>query len=229
MKSWIKLFCLAVVGMVLLAGTVYAQSSSGSRSSWRWQSQEPSITDIRDRSTEIFEVLDANENGSISLDEIDLANLTEEETAELSNEELRLRRQRSQLASSMFLRWSEDMDAFAISDTNGDGFMTREEYENRRAVLRTHMLEEGIATYDKDRNGSVELLEFNANLTDLEEVDKDGSGTLSRSELSKVDNHELMRSVRMSQSRSWDSRRWNWSSSSRSSRSTPSVRPDSNR
>lgn len=229
MKSWIQLFCLAVVGMVLLAGTVYAQSSSGSRNSWRWQSQEPSINDIRDRSTEIFEVLDANENGSISLDEIDLANLTEEETAELSNEELRLRRQRSQLASSMFLRWNEDMDAFAISDINGDGFMTREEYENRRSVLRTHMLEEGIAIYDKDRNGSVELLEFNANLTDLEEVDKDGSGTLSRSELSKVDNRELMRSVRMSQSRSWDSRRWNWGSSSRSSRSTQSVRPDSNR
>ena len=229
MKSWIQLFCLAVVGMVLLAGTVYAQSSSGSRSSWRWQSQEPSITDIRDRSTEIFEVLDANENGSISLDEIDLANLTEDETAELSNEELRLRRQRSQLASNMFLRWNDDMDAFAISDVNGDGFMTREEYENRRSVLRTHMLEEGIAIYDKDRNGSVELLEFNANLSDLEEVDKDGSGTLSRSELSKVDNRELMRSVRMSQSRSWDSRRWNWGSSSRSSRSTQSVRPDSNR
>lgn len=229
MKSSLQLVGLAVVGIVLLAGTVYAQSSSGSRGGWGWEWQEPSISDIRDRSTGIFETLDADENGSISLEEIDLANLSEEETDELTNEELRSRRQRSQLASSMFLRWNDEMDAFDISDTNSDGFMTREEFENRRAALRTSMLEEGIATYDKDLNGSVELLEFNANLTDLEDVDQDGSGTLSRSELSKVDNRELMRSVRMSQARSWESRRGNWSSRSRNSGATQQERSDSNR
>lgn len=227
MKSWIQAVGLAVVGILLLAGTIYAQSSSGSRGGWRWEWQEPSISDIRDRSTEIFEILDADANGSINIDEIDLTNLSEEETAELSNEELRVRRHRSSLASSMFLRWNDDMDAFDISDSNGDGFMTREEFENRRVTLRTRMLEEGIASYDKDKNGSVELLEFNANLASLEDIDKDGSGTLSRSELSKVDNRELMRSVRMSQARSWDSRRSSFYSG-RNSQSSPRSRTDSN-
>lgn len=214
MKSWVQLFGLVVVGTVLIAATASAQSNYGSRSSWRWQ--EPAISDIRERSTESFKLLDEDENGSITLEEIDLASLSEEETAELSNAELRERRQRSSLASSMFLRWNDEMDAFEISDTNGDGFMTRDEFENRRATLRTHMLKEGIAVYDTDRNGSVELTEFNASLSDLEDVDTDGSGTLSRGELSKVDDNELMRSVRVSQYRAWESRRWSSSGSSRS-------------
>ena len=213
MKSWIQIFCLAIVGMVLTAATVSAQSNS--RGNWRWQ--EPTITDIRDRSTDTFKLLDEDENGSITLEEIDLASLSEEETAELSNEELRARRQRSSLASSMFLRWNEDMDAFDISDSNGDGFMTRDEFENRRATLRTHMLEEGMAIYDTDKNGSVELTEFSAKLADLEEIDTDGSGTLSRAELSKVDDDEVIRSVRVSQYRDWESRRWESRSGSRSS------------
>lgn len=212
MKPGLQIFCLAVVGTVLFAATAAAQSNYGSRNGWRWQ--EPSITDIRERSTESFKLLDEDENGSITLEEIDLASLSEEETEELSNEELRARRQRSSLASSMFLRWTDEMDAFEISDTNGDGFMTKEEFENRRAVIRTHMLKEGIAIYDTDRNGSVELTEFNANLTDLEDIDTDGNGTLSRAELSKVDDSELIRSVRVSQYRGWESRRW--SSGSRS-------------
>ena len=222
MKSWLQLIGLAVVGTVLLASTAYAQSSSSSRGGWRWQ--EPSLIDIRDRSTEAFKVLDADENGSISLQELDLANLTDEETAELSNDELRLRRQRSSLASSIFLRWNEDMDAFEISDANGDGFMTKEEFENRRALIRTHMLEQGISEYDKDRNGSVELQEFNASLVDLEDIDKDGSGTLSREELSKVDDSELMRSLRMSQARSWEMRRWRSSQNSRQREGSSSNR-----
>ncbi|MYD46032.1 MAG: hypothetical protein F4W92_06745 [Gammaproteobacteria bacterium] len=213
MKSWVQIFCLAIVGMVLMAATASAQSSS--RGNWRWQ--EPSITDIRDRSTETFKLLDEDENGSITLEEIDVESLSEEETAELSNEELRARRQRSSLASSMFLRWNEDMDAFDISDTNGDGFMTREEFENRRATLRTHMLEEGIAVYDTDRNGSVELTEFNAKLEDLEDIDTDGNGTLSRAELSKIEDREVIRSVRVSQYRNWESRRWDSRGGSRSS------------
>lgn len=226
MKSWIQIFYFAIAGTVLIAATATAQSSSGYRGNWQWQ--EPSISDIRDRSTETFKLLDEDENGSITLDEIDLASLSEEETAELSNEELRARRQRSSLASSMFLRWNEDMDAFDISDTNSDGFMTREEFENRRATLRTHMLEEGIAIYDTDRNGSVELTEFNAKLTDLEDIDTDGSGTLSRAELSKVDDNEVIRSVRVSQYRSWESRRWDSRSSSRSS-GRSQEKPSSNR
>ena len=226
MKSWIQIFCLAVVGTVLMAATASAQSSSGSRGNWRWQ--EPTITDIRDQSTETFKLLDEDDNGSITLEEIDVASLSEEETAELTNEELRARRQRSSLASSMFLRWTEDMDAFDISDTNGDGFMTREEFENRRATLRTHMLEEGIAIYDTDKNGSVELTEFSAKLADLEDIDTDGSGTLSRAELSKVDDNEVIRSIRVSQHSAWESRRWE-SRRGSSSSGRSQQRPSSNR
>lgn len=226
MKSCIQIFCLAVVGTVLMAATASAQSSSGFRSNWRWQ--EPTITDIRDQSTETFKLLDEDDNGSITLEEIDLASLSEEETAELSNEELRARRQRSSLASSMFLRWTEDMDAFEISDTNGDGFMTREEFENRRATLRTHMLEEGIAIYDTDKNGSVELTEFSAKLADLEDIDIDGSGTLSRAELSKVDDNEVIRSIRVSQHSAWESRRWESRRGTNSS-GRSQQRPSSNR
>ena len=220
MKLWMQLFGLAVAGTVLIVATASAQSSSSSRGSWRWQ--EPAISDIRERSNDTFKLLDADENGSITLEEIDIGNLSEEDTAELTNEELRALRQRSSLASSMFLRWSDDMDAFEISDTNGDGFMTREEFENRRATLRTHMLEEGIAIYDTDRNGSVELPEFSAKLTDLEEIDTDGNGTLSRAELSKVDDNELIRSVRVSQYRAWESRRSSSNGNSRSTRDRPS-------
>ncbi len=213
----------------LLIGTLIGLTTSAftqdNQRQGRWQWPETNIKDLREHSTTSFDSLDVDSNGSLSIEEIDIADITDEEREKMSNTELRALRDRSNIAERVFMRWSDDWDTFEIRDINGDGVMDREEYEQRDNTLRTHMLNEGIKEFDYDRNGSVELNEFNAHLDDLDDLDKDGNGSLSREELSKIDDDQLRHSVRVTQTLAWQmqrrnsSRNWGERDSDRSTRS----------
>ena len=183
----------AVCLLLLTSGTVLAQRDTAEG----WSGF--SLNQLETLSNNVFEQLDADENGSITIDEIDLFKEGSEET--LSEEELVLRQRRLSLVNSYF--WTEqEVDMFEVGDTNKDGSMNRDEFDNLQSNVRTHILELGIQSLDKDKNGSVEANEFSAHLDKFEEWDSNGNGTIDREEISEISDRRLFTDMR----RRWSSR-----------------------
>ena len=159
-----------------------------------WFKSGAQIQELRDRSTEVFELLDENDSGSITLDEIDLSQF-ETDMATMNPAELQQNRQRINAIQSKFMYWSEEIDEFEVVDTNSDGYWSEEEYEARRENLNLHRLELGLKQFDTDENGAVELHEFNSHLDELEVLDEDGDGTVSREEAFKSKNSQVITDV----------------------------------
>lgn len=179
--------------LLLTTGTVLAQRNTAE--GWTGFS----LNQLETLSNNVFEQLDADENGSITLDEIDLFKEDSEET--LSEEEQFLRQRRLSLVNSYF--WTEqDVDMFEVGDTNQDGSMNRDEFDNLQSNVRTHILELGIQSLDKDKNGSVEANEFSAHLDKFEEWDTNGNGTIDREEIGEISDRRLFTDMR----RRWSSR-----------------------
>ena len=179
--------------LLLTTGTVLAQRNTAE--GWAGFS----LNQLETLSNNVFEQLDADENGSITLDEIDLFKEDSEET--LSEEEQFLRQRRLSLVNSYF--WTEqDVDMFEVGDTNQDGSMNRDEFDNLQSNVRTHILELGIQSLDKDKNGSVEANEFSAHLDKFEEWDTNGNGTIDREEIGEISDRRLFTDMR----RRWSSR-----------------------
>lgn len=152
-----------------------------------------SLNQLETLSSNIFEQLDADENGSITLEEIDL--LKEDPDKALSGEELVLRQRRLSLINSYF--WTEEeIDAFEVGDTNRDGSMHRDEFDNLESNVRTHVLELGLKSLDKDKNGSVEANEFSAHLDNFEEWDANGNGAIDREEMGEISNRRFHTDIR---------------------------------
>ncbi len=180
---------LIFVISVLLLTSFSLQAQRASSSSWTGYS----LNQLETFSSSVFELLDSDKNGSITLDEIDLLN--EESDEEMSEEELVLQRRRMNLISSYF--WTEEeINTFEVADTNGDGSLNREEYNNLEASVRTHILELGIESLDTDKNGSVEANEFSAHLENFDEWDNDGNGTLDRAEMREVSDRRFHTDIR---------------------------------
>ncbi|MXW06551.1 MAG: hypothetical protein F4Z87_00115, partial [Gammaproteobacteria bacterium] len=177
-----------VVSLLLVtAATLQAQRSSSN--SWAGYS----LNQLETFSSSVFELLDSDKNGSITLDEIDL--LKEEPEEPLSEEELALQRRRMNLISSYF--WTEEeINTFEVADTNGDGSMDRAEYDNLESSVRTRILELGIESLDTDKNGSVEVKEFSAHLESFEEWDNDGNGTIDRAEMREISDRRFHTDIR---------------------------------
>lgn len=163
-----------------------------------WFKASTPIQDLRERSTKSFELLDENDSGSITLDEIDITEL-QTDMAKLNPAELQQNRQRMNAIRNKFMNWSEEIDEFAVVDTNSDGYWSEEEYEARGDNLNLHRLELGIKQWDKDENGAVELHEFNSHLDELELLDEDGDGTVSREEAFKSKNSHVITDVLLQQ------------------------------
>lgn len=183
-----KQVLIFVISLVLLTtATLHAQR--GTSDAWSGFS----FDQLETLSNGVFEQLDADENGSITMKEIDL--LKEEPEEPLSEEELALRQRRLSLINSYF--WTEEeFDTFKVADTNGDGSMNRDEFDNLESSVRTHVLELGIQALDTDKNGSVEIKEFSAHLENFDEWDSDGNGTLGRSELGEISDRRLHTDIR---------------------------------
>lgn len=165
-----------------------------------WFSAGAEIQDLRDRSTKTFELLDQNQSGSITLDEIDLTDKVSE-VQNMNPEELREYSRRSSAIHSKFMNWSTEFDEFEVVDTNSDGVWNREEYEVRYQNLQSHRLELGLEEWDADGNDAVELHEFNSHLDELELLDENADGVVSREEAFKSKNDRVISDVLMNKLR----------------------------
>ena len=149
------------------------------------------IQELRDRSTKAFELLDENQSGSITLDEIDLTEM-QADVSSMSPEKLRNYYRRSSAIQNKFMSWSTEIDEFEVVDTNQDGVWNKDEYEVRFEMVQKHRLELGIEEWDKDGNGAVELHEFNSHLDELELLDENADGTVSHEEAFKSKNNRVI-------------------------------------
>ena len=183
-----KSLLISVVSLVLLA-TASLQAQRSTSEEWPGFS----LNQLETLSNGVFEQLDADENGSITLEEIDL--LKDESEEPLSEEELVQRQRRLSLINSYF--WTEqEIDTFKVGDTNGDGSMNRDEFDNLESSVRTRVLELGIESFDTDKNGGVEAREFSAHLQNFDEWDSDGNGTIGREELREIEDRRFLTDIR---------------------------------
>lgn len=183
-----KQLLISLASVVLLTtATLHAQR--GTSQEWLGFS----LSQLETLSNGAFEQLDADGNGSITLEEIDLLKVESEDP--LSEEELVQRQRRLSLVNSYF--WTEqEVDTFKVGDTNGDGSMNRHEFDNLESSVRTHVLELGIESLDTDKNGGVEANEFSAHLENFDEWDSDGSGTIGREEMREIEDRRFHMDIR---------------------------------
>ncbi|MYD45021.1 MAG: hypothetical protein F4W92_01530 [Gammaproteobacteria bacterium] len=156
------------------------------------------IDEVREASKETFKLLDANNSGSITLDEIDILEELIEGEESLPVEELAELRQRLNIVSRTFMHLEEEIDHFEIADTDHDGSLSEAEFDLQEASVRTHILQLNLDSFDKDKNGGIEEREFTAHLDDVEDLDTDGDGSLSRAELRGIENRRLLQDIRVS-------------------------------
>lgn len=156
------------------------------------------IDEVREAAKETFKLLDANNNGSVTLDEIDILEELIEGEENLPAEDLAELRQRLNIVSRTFMHLEEEIDHFEIADTDHDGTLSESEFDLQEASIRTHILQLNLDSFDKDKNGGIEESEFTAHLDDVEDLDTDGDGSLSRAELRGIENKRLLQDIRVS-------------------------------
>lgn len=202
----LKSFCcmLPLATLILASTSLVAQervratdTRSLSTNGFSWPIAE--IDAMREASKETFSVLDVNNSGSITLDEIDIIDELIEGEEVLPTEKLAELRQRSNIVSRTFMHVEEEIDYFEVADTDNDETLSETEFDFREATVRTHILQLNIDSFDKDKNSGVELSEFSAHLDNIEELDSDGDGSLSRAELRESSDQRLLHDVRNSQ------------------------------
>ncbi|MXZ43532.1 MAG: hypothetical protein F4Z01_00910 [Gammaproteobacteria bacterium] len=159
-----------------------------------------SIDELREASKNTFNLLDANNSGSITLNEIDIAKELIEGEEKLPTEKLAELRRRSEVISYTFMNVEEKIDNFEVADTNHNGTLSETEFDKMSSTVRTHILQLGLDSFDTDNNGSVVLSEFSAHLDNIEEVDDDGDGYLSPEEMHEVSDFRVNMDVHVYQS-----------------------------
>lgn len=159
-----------------------------------------SIDELREASRNTFNLLDANNSGSITLDEIDLAQELIDGEEKLPPEKLAELRRRSQVISYTFLNVEKEIDNFEVADTDHNGTLSETEFSLISTTVRTHILRLNLDAFDSDKNGSVQLSEFSAHLDNIEELDSDGDGTISPEEMRDVTDFRLNLDVHIYQS-----------------------------
>lgn len=157
------------------------------------------IDELREASKNTFDLLDANDSGSIILDEIDIIKELEEGEENLPPEKLAQLRRRSEVISYTFMNIEERVDNFKVGDINNDGTLSETEFEQIGAIVRRHVLQLGLNSFDKDQGGSVDFGEFSAHLNNIEEVDTDGDGYISAEEMQDVTDFSLRMDVHVHQ------------------------------
>lgn len=192
----LTVFALAVLAFGGISASADEASTEGFEflDQLGWFKSGAQIQELRESSNKVFELLDENDSGSITLDEIDLTQF-ETDMEKMNPAELQQNRQRINAIRSKFMSWSDEIDEFEVVDTNSDGYWSEEEYEARRENLNLHRLELGIKQWDTDENGAVELHEFNSHLDELEMLDEDGDGIVSREEAFKSKNSHVITDV----------------------------------
>ncbi|MXZ56244.1 MAG: hypothetical protein F4Z14_08760 [Gammaproteobacteria bacterium] len=198
------IFIFSITTLILASITLMAQErerpaaarslSADGLSTWALAD----IDEVREAAKETFKLLDANNNGSVTLDEIDILEELIDGEESLPAEDLAELRQRLNIVSRTFMHLEEEIDHFEIADTDHDGTLSESEFDLQEASIRTHILQLNLDSFDKDKNGGIEETEFTAHLDDVEDLDTDGDGTLSRAELRGIENQRLLQDIRVS-------------------------------
>ena len=194
MLTGLVISSLGCLSFCAFADEVYDTKLQYVLSDRNWFSSGAKIQDLRDRSTNTFELLDQDNSSSITFDEIDLSEM-ETEVPDMTNEELREYSRRVSAIHSKFMNWTTEFDEFEVVDTDGNGVWNRDEYEERNQNLQSHRLRLGLEEWDTDENGAVELHEFNSHLDELELLDENADGTVSHEEAFKSKNDEVISEV----------------------------------
>lgn len=135
-----------------------------------------SIDKINQESTAIFEYLDGDDSGTITVEEL------WNSPADLG------RREASRRMSAIRIGFppvEAQVDVFDVSDTDGDGVLSKHEYEQRADSVRKHKLELAFKNIDSNVDGNVDLSEFNERADKLAEWDENEDGILGRTEVDR--------------------------------------------
>ncbi|MYD45022.1 MAG: hypothetical protein F4W92_01535 [Gammaproteobacteria bacterium] len=158
------------------------------------------IDELREASKNTFDLLDADDSRSITLDEIDITKELIEGEEKLPTEKLAELRRRAEVISYTFLNIEEKIDNFEVADTNHNGTLNETEFDLLSTTVRTYRLQLGLDAIDSDKNGSVQLSEFSAHLDNIEKFDSDGDGTISPEEMRDVVDFRLNLDIHVYQS-----------------------------
>lgn len=176
-----KLICVAL--MCALSSILVAQDATEpDKSDDSQESHEKatvegiSIDRIRKSSSAIFDFLDGDNNGEVTVEEL------------LQSPDDLNRNQATRRATAIrmgFPPTNERIDVFEASDKDGDGALSRTEYEERARSVRARSLELALQAVDADEDGKVDISEFNARVDRLAEWDRNEDGILGRSEVDR--------------------------------------------
>jgi len=116
----------------------------------------------------------------------DYADLDADKDGKVTGEEIKARLVRKTEADLAVLKKARD-DAFAKLDTNGDGSISKAEFEARAPLPAvkdaTEMANSNLGRFDADKDGAITQEEFRTpTLTNFDKLDKNKDGTLSVAE-----------------------------------------------
>ena len=186
----------AVVALALTVGHAMGQQSEDDSVSVASQSSKVAVNieDLRDSSRKTFELIDSNQSGSITLEEVTYWS-SEMEQVRMNAEEIdKWWRQQDEI-SNKFMRTDRETEEFEIVDANSDAVVSDQEFDMREDSIRNHGLKLGFQALDTDDNGGVELVEFNAFIDEIEQADENKDGLISISEAMYVGNRSLAQEI----------------------------------
>ena len=134
------------------------------------------LKELEARDKQRFDLFDVNGDGTISLEELQIDSL------EAKRRSLRLMAATHARNAHERRRHRREVE-FGDLDQDGDGTISRDEYENHDLFLYQNRMERLFAVLDKDEDGSITISEFPGRHKLMQSLDEDGDGTISEIEM----------------------------------------------